>query len=892
MRRNRQVALIFWMMGCMFAAVLFTGCPSNVAKEGLFPIKVIALTTEKVGIPNARVLVNKKEIGKTDIYGTFVGTYRGKVHSKIQIRVEGPGSDNYMIMTSRLRLRKTKNGFLPSDIKVEAFLRGASEVGGGTPAAGNGGTVSPTPNVGSTVAPTPNGGSTVDPTPSGGTPVARRNTIPRPRPIARIEPRRVDPVNPPPSNVGNGGGMTPPPRVDPTPAPRPVAPPPPKGVYNISITANVANIKVYRGFRYIGTIRDAGGRLTFKHKDRRRNPRKVKIVFKAKDRYAYTEKKITKVLEIDPQQEEYNVEAQFEKRPPIKIAVNCNAPGAKVKMRGKAQGTVVSADQAVQLEYTGRPRRSIRVTVYAPNRKTRPRRIRKYVKIVKGQYDYTVEAKFRLPEPPKPRPVAVNNGGGVFGSQNGNNGSDNPPPPPGGNNNPITPPPAKKFDGVYKIVVSSTAGGVKVYRGRSYVGTIPDANGSLEITHKTRRKNPRPVKITMKAKKRGAFKVSRIIKKVALRYGQADGYREDFSFEKRPPITISAMANVKGVKIKMNGKSAGTVVEAGQAVPLEYTGRPRGTIRIEFLAPNSQYRPRRVRRRIRIKRGVFEYNAKASFEEFVNDKPINARCFRRTRGRKRIVMLKAPARTPFILKGECNGENVGRANKKGYLRVKMPVGTFQRVIAKMSTGSVQKVFNVTKGSTAMTVRFVSAGKGCVLSRIRKKIRNKIFLEEEEVSCLRNVKKAHKEYFISHLYLGRFYCQKKAYTSGKSALMTLYRDPRNRYNPYRAMQMGLEYARCKDYRTSIRLLKQAERMRNRFSAADKYRNSKALFRGLGQVYEQRYYRGKNILDLRRSLASFRRLSEITRSGDGGAKRQALAEMARIKKLLSERGGLEE
>ena len=280
------------------------------------------------------------------------------------------------------------------------------------------------------------------------------------------------------------------------------------------------------------------------------------------------------------------------------------------------------------------------------------------------------------------------------------------------------------------------------------------------------------------------------------------------------------------------------------------------------------------------------YNVSAEFEEKINDSISTPNCFRRKR-RRRVVMLMAKPGTSFFLKGNCN-ESLGRANKKGYIRVNMPKGSFQRVTAAFpGGGKSQKVIDVGSGSTALRVNVRSGGKKCNLTRIRKKIYNKIFLEPEEVKCLRDVKPKNSAYFASQLALARFYCQKKAYSNGSRSIDSLSRNARNRFNPYRALQMGMEYGRCKKFRKALSLLKQAERMRNRFRPADKYRNSKALYFAMADFYERKYYSTKSVVDIRQALKSWQRYGEIARDGSSRAKAQK--EAARLKGKLGGLGG---
>ena len=380
-------------------------------------------------------------------------------------------------------------------------------------------------------------------------------------------------------------------------------------------------------------------------------------------------------------------------------------------------------------------------------------------------------------------------------------------------------------------------------------------------------------------------------KKIFLEVGRTD-YQIKVNFEKRPPLRIITRANIQGVKVKINGRLVGEIKSSQEPVTLEYNGRPLRLVRVEFLSPNPRtYRPRRIRRKIRIEKGRFDYEVRVSFNEYdPGDKVvIKPRCFRRKRGSRRIVVLQGPPKTSYILKGDCN-ESLARSGKSGRIRISVPKGTWLRVRAIIGGKKSDKTFEVTKVSSPLVVRFSSGGRRCQLVRIRKKIINKVPLEEEEITCLKAVKRGAKNYFSSQLFLARFYCQQRMRPHGQSILRKLGRNPRNRFRPYRAMKMGIEFGRCKAYNDAVRFLKYAEQRANRFATADRKQNKKSLYQSMATIYEQRYYRTKNTIDLTRALKSTQRLSEIIGSGGRGF-RNARKDVSRLKAMIAEKGGLD-
>jgi hypothetical protein len=237
---------------------------------------------------------------------------------------------------------------------------------------------------------------------------------------------------------------------------------------------------------------------------------------------------------------------------------------------------------------------------------------------------------------------------------------------------------------------------------------------------------------------------------------------------------------------------------------MDYDGAPRGSLTVLFVPPGTNFKPRKVSKSIRLKAGVFEYEVRAEFSEVDTGSEVTLKpnCFRRSKGKKRVVVLKASAGTAFLLKSsegvDCAGESLSKTGKAGLIKVQMPAG-FVRVIAQFPDGAKsEKTFEVGDGGGNMTVSFSQGGKRCNLDRIQAKIRNSIFLEEEEVACLRNVQKSNSQYFSAHTSLSRFYCHKRAYKNGISVLDDLYKDPRNRFQPYPAMSLRTPILQQKEH----------------------------------------------------------------------------------------------
>jgi tetratricopeptide (TPR) repeat protein len=657
------------------------------------------------------------------------------------------------------------------------------------------------------------------------------------------------------NNSGTGGGaVTPPP------------PPRPSGNYVITVTSNAAGIKVYKGYRYLGTIRDAGGSLQIKHKDRRRSPRKVKLKFVAVDRYKYKVRTQRETVTISTSQETYSVNATFEVRPPIVIKASANVPGIRVSMNRKAQGVINDANSPLELKYTGRPVRSIRIDFKSTTKGVKPRGRRKYVRIRKGVYEYTVSATFKAPAAPPPPPS---------GGNTGNGGALPPPPPPLGS----------KFDGIYKITVTSNAGNVRVYRGRRSVGTIRSAGGSIVVKYKTKSKRPSAQTIVLKPRSSKGWNESKLTRKVTLIYGQAE-YTVQGNFTAFEAAKIMVKANIPGVLVKLNRRSYGKIINTAQPLEIPYKGRRARTLTVELRSPNAKlYTPSRIRKKIKFDPSVKSYNVVGTFQERIVDTPITPRCFRRKRGLATVTVY-ASSGTRIVLKGECD-EAVGKANKKGRIRIKMPKGTFQRVVAFFANGSRRQV--VKQISNGLAIRFTTGSKACNIRRIKAKIRNKIRLENEEVACLKKVKRQDRQYFSARVHLARFFCQMKVYGNGYRELEGLRRIPQFYFNPYNAMAMGIEYGRCRKYFKAIRVLKQAERSSRKFAAADRRANMKRLLRAMADIYERRYYRSKNITDLRQAHKRYQRYYEMLRSSERSERSKARKEVARLRSLISKKGG---
>jgi hypothetical protein len=864
---HRRVAGLWHLALLWMVSLAAAGCPgSKVPTHGVFPIKVVALTSDKVGIPKAKVLINGKLLGQTDQFGTFVGTYPGKVREKIEIRVEGAGVDNFMTMSSRLNLRKTQHGYTPSEVKVEAFLP------------------QPTPETPSDpVAVRADEGTTpTDPTP-------KVEPTQRTEPIRRAEPTpRARVVSDDPQPIRRPTPV----RVDTDTTPKPL------GRYRIRVVSNVSGIAVYKGKKLAGTIRVPEGIVSITHKDSSSSPSPVQIILKAKNRYAYKEGEVTREVTIDPSKEEYDLRVDFEKAPPYKIAAKANLGGIKVSIE-KQNAEISDPATPANFEVTGRPR-TLTVTFRPNDRKVKPRILKKKLPLEAGKYEYTVDAEFKAPEAPVA--VAVREPQPRQPDPQPEPRQPDPQPEtrqPDPQPEPRQPDPQptevrKTFSGKFTVSVASNAAG-KVYKNRKMVASIA-AGSNATVQHSDKSANPKTLVIEVRASDKNAFKTPTLKREVTLEAGKEE-YSVEFQFEKRPGMVVRAKANVRGVKVLLNGKPQGEVVDPAQPVNCDYTGKPVRSLRVEFRSPNAKlYKPATIRKTISIKPDVFEYDVDAVFEEFDpgDSVVLQPSCFRGASGKKKTITLAAAPGTSFILKSsasrDCGGEQLGKAGKTGRIKVAMPPGFIRVIAAFPDSGNREKTFEV--AGDPMTITFSKGGQQCNLTKIQAKIRNKIFLEEEEVACLRSVKPANPQFFSAQTSLARFYCQKKAYVNGKNILDQLHKNPANIFQPYNAMNLGIEYGRCKEYDRALTLLKRAELNANRFAAADRYSNQKSLYKALSALYEQRYYKRKNITDLRSSLKAMERLSDIARSDDSSERDDARQQVTRLKGLLSQRGGLED
>lgn len=918
---NGQQKKMFWrlFLGIFSGMGMLLGliaCKPSRPVSGVFPVKVIVLTNDQAGIPNASIQINSKEIGKTDKYGTFVGTHKGKVGEFVRIKVVAGGKDNFGLFKKPLKMRKTPRGWIPVEIKVNAFL-GPSSVDSdsnnnntvataktpGEPASDNtnkksAGTVDnpePRPRV-AEAQPTERPKNRTSETPEERREPAR--TTPEPQPTApeerrdvavartvQPEDRRTEPVTPP---------------IQPqTPDPTPTPPPAASGKYEISLKSNVANTRVFcKGCRRrsLGKIVDAGGALVYTHTDKRSTPRSLQFTFRLQGSVAngYKDTKIEKELNIESGREKYEVDAMFEKHPPIRISVSANVGGIQVYLNRKMQGEISSASQPYVIEYTNHRSRRVSIELRPTEKGVKPRRVTKTVTFKKGEYNYTVEATFKTPEPkvaqadPTPAPTNPPNP-----PPQGTNNSDGPPMP-SINTPPSTPTPPEPRPslpaGNYKITITSNAAGILVFRGSRKLGEIPDAGGSLVYTHKDKRANPKPLVFKFRAKNKFAYTESQKTMNVALEAGRSE-YQVEVSFDKQKAIQISLKSNVPGVTVYVNGKSAGSI-SGGSPLVYEYRGKSIRTATVEFRSPNPRlFRPARVREKLTLERGRFEYEVTGNFTEFDpgDSVVLKPKCLKSARGSRRVVVLKAVAGTRFLLKGDCD-ETLAKAGKNGQIRVSMPVGTFQRVWGMMGDTKTQKVFEVVTGGGPQIVAFSDSRTGCHLKRIKKKIINKIPLEEEEVTCLKNVKSSDSaEYFSAQLFLARFYCQQKMMPHGRRLLDGLGKNAQNRFDPYRSLQIGIEFGRCKEFPSAVTFLRYTEQRINRFSASDRTQNRIALYRAMSTIFEQLYYRRKNAIDLTRALKSAERLTELS-SGD--EQEAARKEVARLKKMITQKGGLDD
>lgn len=86
-----------------------------------FPIRVFALSPDRVGISKVKVLIDGKYVGRTNKYGLYVGTFRARPGEVIQVKALGRGKGNTATLPVRLRLhKKTKKPIL---VKFHAYIR-------------------------------------------------------------------------------------------------------------------------------------------------------------------------------------------------------------------------------------------------------------------------------------------------------------------------------------------------------------------------------------------------------------------------------------------------------------------------------------------------------------------------------------------------------------------------------------------------------------------------------------------------------------------------------------------------------------------------------------------------------------------------------------------------
>lgn len=78
------------------------------AKLYRFPIRVIALSPDRVGISRVRVYIDGKYVGRTNRYGMYVGRFRGLANEVIQVKAVGRGKDNEATQPVRLRVKRLK----------------------------------------------------------------------------------------------------------------------------------------------------------------------------------------------------------------------------------------------------------------------------------------------------------------------------------------------------------------------------------------------------------------------------------------------------------------------------------------------------------------------------------------------------------------------------------------------------------------------------------------------------------------------------------------------------------------------------------------------------------------------------------------------------------------
>lgn len=92
-----------------------------VGKLHRFPIRVFALSPDRVGIAGSKVYIDGKYVGTTNKYGVYVGSFKGRPGEVIQVKVVGRGKDNEATLPARLRLKK--RGKRPIPVKFHAYIR-------------------------------------------------------------------------------------------------------------------------------------------------------------------------------------------------------------------------------------------------------------------------------------------------------------------------------------------------------------------------------------------------------------------------------------------------------------------------------------------------------------------------------------------------------------------------------------------------------------------------------------------------------------------------------------------------------------------------------------------------------------------------------------------------
>ena len=259
------------------------------------------------------------------------------------------------------------------------------------------------------------------------------------------------------------------------------------------------------------------------------------------------------------------------------------------------------------------------------------------------------------------------------------------------------------------------------------------------------------------------------------------------------------------------------------------------------------------------------------------------------RRNQRLVSLMASRGTRFFVLGE-NKRSLGKV-VGGTLQLVMTIGSFQRIRAVLPSGERrERVVEITKGREALIVRFSKGGALCDLPTIEGQLQKRRRLSESEFQCLRGVSRQSKKYFLAQILLARGYCLKRKFSMGKGVLKEMYKNRATRYDPYKALYMGIAFGSCKSFNDSIRVLGFAERLSNRFSVSDRYRNKKALYLAMADVYERRYYLKRDVIDLTRGLKKMERYAQHLRSSERRSFKKAQAEIKRLKKKITQVGDL--